>query len=70
MRGGIEEFGGFMFSLFHLPTSLLVAYLFQALAIEGRLADIFFVGMVIVLQFTLLLGIAYLFVVTLRRRGK
>ena len=57
--GGTEEFGGYIFSLVHIPSSLLLAYLFQLVGFEGRVTDIVFVLLVTIFQIALLTSIVY-----------
>jgi hypothetical protein len=57
--GGMEEFGGYIFSFLHLPSSLVLAYISQFLQVNGFFADIVFVGFSAISQFILFVAIAY-----------
>lgn len=57
--GGIEEFGGYFFSLLHLPSSLVLAFVFRILQINGQTAEIIFVLLATFLQIALLTTLFY-----------
>lgn len=57
--GGTEEFGGYFFSLVHMPSSLVLAYVFQFMEISGHVADFIFVLLAVVCQTVLLGAIVY-----------
>lgn len=63
--GGSEEFGGYIFSLVHLPSSLVMAYVFQLFQTTGRFTDALYIFFCLLLQltmFTFLLYMIFIFV--------
>lgn len=62
--GGSEEFGGYVFSLVHLPSSLGIAYVFQLFQAANSFSNALYIFFCVLLQliiFTLLLYITMRF---------
>jgi hypothetical protein len=58
--GGSEEFGGYIFSLVHLPSSLVVAYVFQFFQTTGRISDTLYIFFCLLLQLTMFTLLLYM----------
>jgi len=58
--GGSEEFGGYIFSLVHLPSSLGVAYVFQLFQTTGWFSNAMYIFICLLLQLTMFTFLFYM----------